>query len=63
MKNLLDKWSRPDSPSERVQLTIRLSEYDFCRIKALHGRFPKRTINDLISGLVNAGLNELEDIQ
>lgn len=63
MKNLLDKWAVPDSPSERVQLTLRISQYDYDRVQALRERFPKRTANDLITGLISAGLDELEKVK
>lgn len=60
-KKLIDSWTLPDRSSERVQTTIRLPFTDYARLKALKTLYPDRTVNELMTDIFKAALDEIVD--
>ena len=59
-KVLLDRWKKEASPARTAkEYAVRLNLDDAARLHALAALFPDRRIEDLISDLLHAGLDEV----
>jgi hypothetical protein len=59
-KSLLDRWKKEAAPAlTAAEYSIRLSLDDASRLHALAGLFPGRRIEEIISDLLHAGLDEI----
>lgn len=62
LKTLLDSWSLPDRTEERTQITLRISYDLYCRLHAFKSIYPQRSVNDIISDLLNTSTDELREL-
>jgi hypothetical protein len=59
-KSLLDRWKKTAAPQKTVrEYSIRLPVDDAARLHALKELFPGQTVEDLITDLLHAGLDEI----
>lgn len=59
-KSLLDRWKKTAAPQKTVrEYSIRLPVDDAARLHALTELFPGQTVEDLITDLLHAGLDEI----
>ncbi|MEA3132418.1 MAG: hypothetical protein QOG17_264 [Gammaproteobacteria bacterium] len=59
-KPLLDRWRKEPAPAKTAkEYAIRLDLDDASRLQALAALFPARQIEDLITDLLHAGLDEV----
>ena len=62
IRKLIEFWTRNDSaPLTEERYHIRLSVYDAARIEALAEMFPGRDRDQLLSDLLSAALDELQE--
>lgn len=62
IKKLIETWSRNDSaPLADEQFHLRLSIYEAAKIEALCEMFPGRDRDHLLSDIVSAALDELQE--
>jgi hypothetical protein len=61
VKDLLKTWNLPDTTNQRAQITLRIPFKEYARLHALKEAYPQRSVNDMITDLVSAGLDELVD--
>jgi hypothetical protein len=62
MKNittLLKTWSLPDRTQERSQLTVRINYDLYAKLQALKEVYPTRSVNDLVTDIIQAGVDEI----
>lgn len=62
MKKLVDSWTLPDLSAERVQITFRAPFTDYARLHALKAAYPERSVNEILTDLVRAALDEAVDV-
>lgn len=61
IKELLHRWNESaNGPLTQEAYEVRLPVEDAARLQALVEMFPRRTINEIITELLSASLNELE---
>jgi hypothetical protein len=61
IKNLAKTWSLPDRTNDRQQLTLRISYDLYAKLHALKEVYNQRPVNDMISDILKAGLDEIID--
>ena len=60
-KPLLDRWKKDPPPALTAQAyAVRLPLHDAARLHALLELFPGRTLEELVTDLLHAGLDEIE---
>lgn len=59
MKNLVESWTFPSAPNERIQVTLRIQFDDYARLHALKAAYPRRSVNDILSDIIRLGLDEI----
>lgn len=59
MKNLVESWTLPSAPNERIQVTLRIQFDDYARLHALKAAYPRRSVNDILSDIIRLGLDEI----
>jgi hypothetical protein len=59
MKKLVKNWALPDRTEDRQQLTLRLKYDLYAKLHALKVAYPKRSVNDMINDILEAGLDEI----
>jgi hypothetical protein len=62
VKDLIDEWEQiAAEPLTAQQYTIRLPVRDAARVRALEEMYPRRSLEDLLSDLLTAALDEVEE--
>lgn len=59
VKSLIKNWSLPDRSQDRSQLTLRLNYELYAKLQALKEIYPTRSINDLITDILQVGIDEI----
>lgn len=62
VKELIEQWNKtPAPPKTKVAGDLTLSVYDRARVRALMDMYPGKTETEILSDLVVAALNEIEE--
>lgn len=59
VKKLVKSWALPDRSEDRQQVTLRLKYDSYAKLHALKAAYPKRSVNDMINDILEAGLDEI----
>ena len=63
VRDLIDHWDRSaGDPLTADEYRIRLPLADAARLRALGAMYPRRTVEDLLTDLLTAALNEVEAV-
>ena len=62
VKDLIDDWEQSAAePLTVAHYTLRLPVHDAARLKALARMYPRRNVEELLSDLITAALDEVEE--
>jgi hypothetical protein len=59
IKNLATAWSLPDRTQDRQQVTLRIPYDIYAKLHALKEVYNQRPVNDMITDILRAGLDEI----